>query len=85
MVGHPSLRRIFANSVFFPKSRSQLIAILKAGVKNADQDTIMMDLKWSHSEKMIARRAFDIALNRELASLIEQARQRANRISGTAK
>ena len=40
-----------------------------------------MDLRWSHSEKMIARRAFDIALNRELASLIEQARQRANRIS----
>jgi hypothetical protein len=37
-----------------------------------------------HSEKVIARRAFDIALNRELDSLIEQAKRRASRIS-TAK
>jgi hypothetical protein len=31
----------------------------------------MLDLKWSDSEKKIARRAFDAALSRELSSLLE--------------
>ncbi len=40
----------------------------------------MIDLKWSRSEKVIARRAFDLALGREIASLINEAKQRASRI-----
>ena len=37
----------------------------------------MNDLEWSHSEKKIARRAFDAALARELAALLVSVKQRA--------
>jgi hypothetical protein len=40
----------------------------------------MLDLKWSHSEKVVARRAFDLSLQRELDSLIREVKQRASRI-----
>ena len=40
----------------------------------------MLDLKWSHSEKIDARRAFDIALERELASIIREVKQSVSRI-----
>lgn len=35
----------------------------------------MHDLKWSPSEKVIARRAFDRALNTEIRDLIREAKQ----------
>ncbi|HYZ86607.1 MAG TPA: hypothetical protein VE621_19490 [Bryobacteraceae bacterium] len=34
----------------------------------------MRDLKWSQSEKVVARRAFDRALNEELEEVIRQAK-----------
>jgi Photoprotection regulator fluorescence recovery protein len=40
----------------------------------------MIDLKWSRSEKAIARQVFDRALEREFASFIREAKQRASRI-----
>jgi len=38
------------------------------------------DLTWSRSEKAIARKAFDAALERELQHLIQEAKQMASRI-----
>ena len=38
------------------------------------------DLTWSRSEKVIARKAFDAALERELHEVIQEAKQRASRI-----
>lgn len=43
-------------------------------------DTNMRDLKWSPAEKAIARRAFDLALRRELDAVIGQAKDRAAKI-----
>jgi hypothetical protein len=40
-----------------------------------------LDLKWSHSEKVIAKRAFESARLRELDGVIRQAKQKANRVS----
>jgi Photoprotection regulator fluorescence recovery protein len=37
----------------------------------------MHDLKWSHSEKIVARRAFDEALHTESQDLIREAKYRA--------
>ena len=37
----------------------------------------MFDLKWSHAEKTIARRAFDRALGNELEALAGEAKDRA--------
>ena len=37
----------------------------------------MRDLKWSQSEKIVARRAFDQALNMELQQLIRKAKEMA--------
>ena len=41
----------------------------------------MHDLKWSPIEKRIARRAYEKALERQLGAVIDQAKQRASRIS----
>jgi len=41
----------------------------------------MFDLKWSQSEKRIARRAFEQALDRELTVLIQEAKKRVNQVS----
>lgn len=38
------------------------------------------DATWSRAEKAVARRAYDAALERELREVMEDARQRANRI-----
>ena len=40
----------------------------------------MYDLKWSHAEKTVARRAFDLALGQELEALLQEAKGRAARI-----
>jgi hypothetical protein len=40
----------------------------------------MHELKWSHAEKTVARRAFDKALGKELEALIREAKSRAGRI-----
>jgi hypothetical protein len=42
--------------------------------------TYLRDWKWSRAEKTIARRAFDLALNRELEKTIRETKQRAARI-----
>ena len=41
----------------------------------------MFDLKWSQSEKRIARRAFEQALDRELTALIQETKKRVNQVS----
>jgi hypothetical protein len=41
----------------------------------------MRDLKWSSTEKTIARKAFDMALRRELGAVIREAKKRAARIA----
>jgi len=38
------------------------------------------ELVWTRSEKKIARKAFDAALNRELEEVVEEAKQMAGRI-----
>jgi len=40
----------------------------------------MHELKWSHAEKEVARRAFDLALGKELEALILKAKDRAAKI-----
>jgi hypothetical protein len=45
------------------------------------REAIKLDLKWSHSEKVIAKRAFESARLRELDGVIRQAKQKANRVS----
>jgi len=42
--------------------------------------TSMYELRWSHAEKAVARRAFDLALGKELEALIREAKRRATRI-----
>jgi hypothetical protein len=41
----------------------------------------MFDLKWSQSEKRVARRAFELALHRELTALIQETKERVNQMS----
>jgi len=40
----------------------------------------MCELKWSHAEKTVARRAFDLALGKQLEALLQEAKGRAARI-----
>ena len=42
--------------------------------------TDMRDLRWSPAEKAIARKAFELALHRELEAVISEAKDRAARI-----
>jgi Photoprotection regulator fluorescence recovery protein len=44
------------------------------------QGVPMHELQWSHAEKTVARRAFDLALNKELEDLIREAKGRAAKI-----
>jgi hypothetical protein len=39
--------------------------------------TVMRDLKWSRAEKAIARKAFDLALGRELEAVILETKSKA--------
>jgi Photoprotection regulator fluorescence recovery protein len=51
-----------------------------SGVENATvfrEDEIMRELKWSPSEKRIARRAFDKALKMELQDIMGEAKEMA--------
>lgn len=41
---------------------------------------MIRDLKWSHAEKLIARKAFDLALRRELEEVIRKAKDRATKL-----
>ena len=41
----------------------------------------MFDLNWSRSEKRLARRVFEQALDRELTSLIQESKKRMNQVS----
>ena len=41
---------------------------------------LMGDWKWAPREKIVARRAFDLALNRELETVIREAKERAERV-----
>ena len=45
-----------------------------------DHPTLMRDLKWSHAEKAIARKAFDLALQRELEAVIREAKKMVGKI-----
>ena len=45
----------------------------------------MFELKWSHAEKVIARKAFDFALRNELQTTIREAKERAAKISEPAE
>jgi hypothetical protein len=40
----------------------------------------MRDLNWSHEEKAVARKAFDLALQRELEAVMIKAKKRAAKI-----
>ena len=40
----------------------------------------MHELQWSHAEKTVARRAFDLALSNELEAHIREAKDRATKI-----
>jgi hypothetical protein len=42
--------------------------------------TVWRDLKWSREEKTIARKAFELALKRELDAVILEAKRRATRL-----
>jgi hypothetical protein len=44
------------------------------------QPTFLRDLKWSQTEKRIARNAFDGALKRRLAAVTQEAKRMARRI-----
>ena len=45
----------------------------------------MFDLKWSHAEKVIARQAFNLALRNELQTTMNEAKDRAAKISDPAE
>lgn len=47
---------------------------------SAFANTPMREMKWSPTEKVIARRAFDLALGRELQSLILEAKSKAAKV-----
>ena len=42
--------------------------------------TSIREWKWSSTEKIVARRAFEMALNRELETVIRETKERADRI-----
>ena len=43
---------------------------------------MFLDWKWSGAEKAVARRAFDTAVQRELESVMREARERMARVRG---
>jgi hypothetical protein len=44
----------------------------------------MRDWKWSPAEKAVARRAFDLALKREVENTIREAKEQADRVTEAA-
>jgi Photoprotection regulator fluorescence recovery protein len=51
----------------------------------AGYSTTGRDLKWSREEKAIARKAFDLALARELDAVIREAKERATRLEAPSE
>jgi hypothetical protein len=51
-----------------------------SSLSSSTGDANQRDLTWSRSEKVIARKAFDAALSRELHEVIREAKQMASQI-----
>lgn len=45
----------------------------------------MFEMNWSHAEKVIARKAFELALGRELDATIHEAKRRMARVEGPSE
>jgi hypothetical protein len=50
------------------------------GPDSQDVQDMARHLKWSHAEKQIARKAFELALDREFQSVIRNAKEMARKI-----
>jgi hypothetical protein len=50
------------------------------GPESRDVQKMIRHLKWSHAEKQIARKAFELALDREFKSVIQRAKHMAGKI-----
>jgi hypothetical protein len=48
--------------------------------ESRDVQEMIRHLKWSHAEKQIARKAFELALDREFQSVIQRAKDMAGKI-----
>ena len=48
--------------------------------ESPDVQEMIRHLKWSHAEKQIARKAFELALDREFQSVIQRAKDMAGKI-----
>jgi thymidylate synthase len=69
--------RLTANALKFDSKESWRWPILEA---SQPKDQYMFDLKWSQAEKVIARQAFDMALQKELQATIHEAKRRAAKV-----
>ncbi len=54
------------------------------GPESRDVQDMVRHLKWSHAEKQIARKAFELALDREFQSVIRNAKEMASKIEQPA-
>ena len=54
------------------------------GPESRDVQDMVRHLKWSHAEKQIARKAFELALDREFQSVIQRAKDMASKIEQPA-
>ena len=54
------------------------------GPESRDVQEMIRHLKWSHAEKQIARKAFELALDREFQSVIQRAKDMASKIEPPA-
>jgi len=52
--------------------------------ESRDVQEMVRHLKWSHTEKQIARKAFELALDREFQSVIQRAKDMASKIEQPA-
>jgi photoprotection regulator FRP-like protein len=52
--------------------------------ESRDVQEMIRHLKWSHAEKQIARKAFELALDREFQSVIQRAKDMASKIEQPA-
>ena len=50
------------------------------GPESRDVQEMIRHLQWSHAEKQIARKAFELALDREFQSVIQRAKDMAGKI-----
>ena len=50
------------------------------GPESRDVQQMVHHLKWSHAEKQIARKAFELALDREFQAVIRNAKEMASKI-----